>query len=446
MVQLRESVIMENKINEMKNFDMLTGLPLKNNFKAAVKKRIKNNPDKKYMIVNIDFVKFKYINDTFGYDKGDKIIKDFARIIHKNHYGILEGCRSFSDNFLILQEYTDKETAEILLEQMQEEFILRLKKKYIGINLSFTMGICVIEDNYGDIMGPIDNSGLARKYAKEINKNIHFFDEEMKKMIQMEFEILNSMEYALNQSEFKVYYQPKVNIADGSIAGAEALVRWKKPNDKIIGPDKFIPLFEKNGFVVNLDFFVYEQVCKTMRRWIDSEFKIVPISVNVSRIHLADKDKFINDFVELVDHYKIPHELIELELTENIFLNNTETAITTMAELRKLGFVLSIDDFGSGYSSLNILKDVTSDVLKLDKAFFGKEKLQKEEQIILTSIVDMARKLDIKVLSEGVETTEQSEFLRGIQCDMAQGFLYSRPVPLREFEKMLNDDMSFGVY
>jgi len=446
LIQLRDAVIKENKINEMKNYDTLTGLPLKNNFKASVKKIIKNNPDKKYMIVNVDFIRFKYVNDTFGYDKGDKVIKDFARMIQKNQYGIIDGCRSFSDNFLLLQEYIDNDTTEILLQQMEEDFLARLRKKYVGINLGFSIGVCVIEDNYGDIMGPIDNSGLARKYAKETNKTIHFFDEEMKKMIQMEFEILNSMEHALTHSEFKVYYQPKVNIADGSIAGAEALVRWKKPNDKIISPDKFIPLFEKNGFVINLDFFVYEEVCKTMRRWLDSEFKIVPVSVNVSRIHLADKDKFINDFVSLVDKYKIPHELIELELTENIFLNNTEAAITTMAELKKLGFVLSIDDFGSGYSSLNILKDVTSDVLKLDKAFFGKDKLQKEEQIILTSIVEMARKLDIKVLSEGVETTEQSQFLKGIQCDMAQGFLYSKPVPLREFEKMLNDDMSFGVY
>ena len=446
LLQLKESISLENKLNEMKNFDMLTGLPLKNNFKASVRKIIKNNPDKKYVILNLDFVKFKYVNDTFGYNVGDKILKEFARMISRNQFGIIEGCRSFSDNFLFVQEYTSMENSIILLNQMQDEFSLRLKKKYPGINVTFSIGACVIEDNYGDIMGPIDNSGLARKFAKENGKMLHFFDKEMKKKIQMEFEILNSMESALNHSEFKVYYQPKVNIADGTIAGAEALVRWIKPNDTIVGPDKFIPLFEKNGFVINLDFFVYEEVCRTMRRWLDTEMKVVPVSVNVSRIHLADKDKFIKDFVELVDKYKIPHELLELELTENIFLNSTQTAVTTMAELRKLGFVLSIDDFGSGYSSLNILKDVSSDVLKLDRAFFSKDRLQKEEQIILTSIVDMARKLDIKVLSEGVETTEQSQFLKDIQCDLAQGFLYSKPVPLREFEQMLNEDKSFGVY
>ena len=446
LLQLKESISLANKINEMKNFDMLTGLPLKNNFKTSIKKIIKNNPDKKYVVVNLDFVKFKYINDTCGYNIGDKILKEFARLISRNRFGIIEGCRSFSDNFLFIQEYTSMDNTSILLNQMQEEFSLRLKKKYTGINVGFSIGACVIEDNYGDIMGPIDNSGLARKYAKENGKLLHFFDKEMKKKIQMEFEILNSMESALTHSEFKVYYQPKVNIADGTIAGAEALVRWIKPNDKIVGPDKFIPLFEKNGFVINIDFFVYEEVCRTMRRWLDTEMKVVPISVNVSRLHLADKDKFIKDFVKLIDKYKIPHELIELELTENIFLNNTQIAVTTMAELRKLGFVLSIDDFGSGYSSLNILKDVSSDVLKLDRAFFSKNKLQKEEQIILTSIVDMARKLDIKVLSEGVETTEQSQFLKDIQCDLAQGFLYSKPVPLREFEQMLNEDRSFGVY
>ena len=440
LLKIRDSEMLEDRINEVRNNDVLTGLPTLANFKAEVKQIVKKDNNKKYSIANIDFRKFKYINDNFGYEHGDQILKEFANMINKKEFGILACCRNFSDNFIVLQEYESREKIELYLNKLSDAFIEKIKIEDPGIRIGLSIGVCIIENNYGDIMGPIDNSNIARRYAKENNSLMYFFDDEMKKKLKMEFEITNSMEMALAHNEFKVYYQPKVNISDGTIAGAEALVRWVKPDNTMMAPDSFIPLFEKNGFVVNLDFFVYEDVCKTMRDWIDNGKKVIPISVNVSRVHLYEEKSFIQNLVELVDKYKIPHELLELELTENIFIDSAETALLTMKTLKEKGFKVSIDDFGSGYSSLNLLKDMNSDVLKLDRAFFGKEKLRKEEQIIVSSIVDMAKKLDIKVLSEGVETQEQSDFLKEIECDLAQGFLFSRPIPREELEKMLNED------
>ena len=443
LIKIRDNELLEDRINEVRNNDVLTGLPTLSNFKTEVKQIVKKGKGKKYSIANIDFRKFKFINDNFGYEHGDQILKEFAKMINRKEYGILACCRNFSDNFIVLQEYESKEKIELYLNKLSEVFVEKIKEEDRGIRIGLSIGVCLIENNYGDIMGPIDNSNIARRYAKDNNSLLYFFDDEMKKKLKLEFEITNSMEMALAHNEFKVYYQPKVNISDGTIAGAEALVRWVKPDNTMMAPDSFIPLFEKNGFVVNLDFFVYEDVCKMMREWIDKGKKVIPISVNVSRVHIYEEKSFIKNLIKLVDNYSIPHELIELELTENIFIDSTETALLTMKTLKEKGFKVSIDDFGSGYSSLNLLKDMNSDVLKLDRAFFGKEKLRKEEQIIVSSIVDMAKKLDIKVLSEGVETKEQSEFLKEIECDMAQGFLFSKPVPREEFEKILNENKVF---
>lgn len=440
LVKIRDSEMMEDRIKEVTNNDVLTGLPTIFNFRMEAKRIIKKDKEKKYAIANIDFKKFKYINDNYGYKCGDAILKEFADLINKQEYGIVTCCRYFSDNFLLLQEYESEEMTELYLNKLEEVFDNKVRSIDARIKLGLSIGVCVIENNYGDIMGPIDNSNIARRYAKELNTTVHFFDNEMKQRLRMEFEITNSMEMALAHNEFKVYYQTKVNISDGSIAGAEALVRWVKPDKTVMGPDSFIPLFEKNGFVVNLDYFVYEDVCKMIRHWIDNGMKVIPISVNVSRVHLYEEQSFIKNVIAIVDKYKIPHELIELELTENIFIDSAESALLTMKALKNEGFKVSIDDFGSGYSSLNLLKDMNSDVLKLDRAFFGKEELRKEEQIIVSSIVDMAKKLDIKVVSEGVETQQQSDFLKEIQCDLAQGFLFSRPIPREELEQLLNKE------
>ena len=284
-----------------------------------------------------------------------------------------------------------------------------------------------------------DNVNLALKFSKAHSIAIcSVYKAEMREELNRTIEIAGDAMRALKNSEFKVFFQPKVSISHNKIVGAEALVRWIKPNGAIVTPDSFVPFLEKNGYIVNIDFFVYEEVCKYLRRRIDSGMTVVPISVNVSRIHMLKND-FISHLVEIVRRYRIAPELIELELTESVFIANEEDAIRTLGLLRERGFKVSIDDFGSGYSSLSLLKRMPVDVLKIDKGFFSGEHIQQKESILLSSVIDMADKMDIDIICEGVETEEQVDFLKHTNCDTAQGFFYAKPVPIADFEDLLEN-------
>jgi EAL domain-containing protein (putative c-di-GMP-specific phosphodiesterase class I) len=255
-------------------------------------------------------------------------------------------------------------------------------------------------------------------------------------MISQEKKIENQMYEALKNNEFIVYMQPKIDLVSGLIAGAEALVRWKMPDGQILNPSEFIPTFEKNGFIDELDFYVYEETLKTLRYWLDIGKRPIIISLNVSRVHIKDS-KFITKLDNLVKKYNIPSNLIEFEITENIFFNEQERLIYIMNSLRKKGFLISIDDFGSGYSSLNLLKMLPIDILKLDREFFMGNNMDQNDKIIISGIISLAKSLGLKVVSEGVETEEQAAFLRESCCDMAQGFLFYKPLPMEEFIKLI---------
>ena len=248
------------------------------------------------------------------------------------------------------------------------------------------------------------------------------------------------MPSALARHEFECYLQPKDGLRSRNIEGAEALIRWNSKDFGFISPGDFIPIAEKNGFVVELDFFILEEVCRTMRRWIDDGKKPVVISVNQSRLHL-NYDDYIWRLREIVDKYDIPYEYIELELTESVFAENAEKLLKVMHKLHEIGFKLSLDDFGSGYSSLNMLKDMPVDVVKIDKEFFSDTMNSQKGRAVITTVVDLAKNLDMDVISEGVETREQVEFLTEIHCAMVQGYYFAKPLPISEFEKLWFDDL-----
>ena len=439
LLKLRASERANQKLYQIINYDALTGLPTLHKFKKDAIRLITEHPERSYAIIYSDICQFKYINDSLGYDVGDRILCDYANLLlsaNDMHNKVI--ARSSEDCFLTIVEYSAEEVLKNRVLLINEQFNTTQKAKYPGNKFIIASGVSVIESSE-NITVAIDNANIARKSVKDSLKTAcKFFDSSMKAKIQRETEITNNMEQALKNGEFIVYLQPKIGLEENKLVGAEALVRWKKDDGTLILPNDFIPLFEKNGFVVNLDFYVYEEVCKLLRNWLDEGLQVVPISVNVSRIHLNDED-FVNVIRRLVDKYKIPYYLLELELTESMFLNNTEVALTTMKDLRKLGFGVSIDDFGAGYSSLNLLKDMATDVIKLDKEFFGQGEMQKEERIIVSSIISMAKQLNMKVLSEGVETQTQSDFLKSVSCDMAQGYLFSKPMPIHEFENRLKN-------
>ncbi|EFS27535.2 hypothetical protein FUAG_03050 [Fusobacterium ulcerans ATCC 49185] len=244
--------------------------------------------------------------------------------------------------------------------------------------------------------------------------------------------IEDNMEHALENNEFIVYFQPKVELKTNKIAGAEALVRWQDPKKGLIPPDEFIPIFEKNGFITKLDIYVFEEVCKTIRKWLNEGINPIPVSVNLSRMHLQNPN-FLKKYKEIQEKYEVPADLLEIELTETLVFENFEQLKKVIDDIHQMGFSCSIDDFGSGYSSLNLLKEIPVDILKLDRIFFSK-KNDKRGNSVIESIISLAKKLNMTTISEGVETISQVEFLRKADCDLVQGYVYSKPLAKDDFE------------
>ena len=304
-------------------------------------------------------------------------------------------------------------------------------------------GIYNIEANNRDsqIGQYIDAAVSARKSIKrDHTKQIAYFDDKMESDIRVEAQIEKKMESALKQGEFVVYYQPKYLLKTEKIIGAEALIRWNHPKEGLIPPGVFIPIFERNGFIVQTDFFVYEEVLKMQSRRLKEGKKTVPVSVNVSRTHIGTSD-FLPRLMELADRYEVPRELLELELTETALGGKQQNIVDFIRACKHAGFPISIDDFGSGYSSLNLLKEMPVDVLKIDREFLNETDESQKSSVIVEQVVEMATKIDIRTLCEGVETKEQAAFLKQIGCNMAQGYLYSKPVPEETFEGMLESEI-----
>ena len=238
---------------------------------------------------------------------------------------------------------------------------------------------------------------------------------------------------ALEKNQFKLFLQPKVQISSGRIVGAEALVRWQHPTDGLILPGRFVPLFERNGFIVRLDSYIWDQTCQILRTWLDKQYEPMPISVNMSRLHFNDGG-LTKKLVQLTDKYHLPHHLLELELTESAFLKNEKALISIMGELQAEGFIFSMDDFGTGYSSLSTLRTLPFDIVKLDRAFISDVTNNGRGPIVARNTIALAKDLHMQIVAEGVETLEQARFLLGCGCNCAQGFYYSRPLDEATFE------------
>ena len=240
------------------------------------------------------------------------------------------------------------------------------------------------------------------------------------------------MDRALVNREFQVYLQPKISTSEEELGGAEALVRWIHPKEGFIPPNRFIPIFEKNGFILKLDDYMLEEISKVQAQWLKEGRKLVPISVNVSRAHFTRED-LAEHICAIVDKYQVPHNVIELELTESAFFDDKKVLLNTVQKLREAGFPVSMDDFGAGYSSLNSLKELQIDVLKIDADFFRGADVEERGLLIVSEVIDLAKKLNMKIVAEGIESKEQVEFLTEQECDLIQGYFYAKPMPVAEF-------------
>lgn len=420
--------------------DQLTGGKNKNRFYRDCEKISKKISPEKLAMVVLDIDKFKYINDRLGYDEGDRILVR----IHKTLADCLDKEEPFAriseDNFACLLKNAPDKDLEMRLHEVFTEFNRR-NSFFIKYPVNFSAGICRLGQCRGkfdsiDFTTAIDRCKLAKKSIKnKHNSDVAFYDGKIREVSLREKDFENAMPQALENREFECYLQPKYGTNSREIVGAEALIRWNSKEFGFVCPGDFIPLAEKNGFVVELDFFILEEVCKMLRRWLDNGKTPIVISVNQSRLHINDDD-YIWRLREIVDKYEIPYEYIELELTESVFTEDAERMIAIMQKLHEIGFKLSIDDFGSGYSSLNLLKDIPADVLKIDREFFNGTVNSKKGRAVISSVVDMAKNLEMNVISEGVETQDQIDFLQEIDCNMVQGFYFSKPMKLKEFDEL----------
>ncbi|MFL8675511.1 EAL domain-containing protein [Clostridioides sp. GD02404] len=441
LVKQNEIIEKNNKeLKELAFIDPITGGMNRTKFNITVKEVIEQSPSDTYTLIWLNMQKFKLINDSAGNIAGDKLLKYIYNCINEHlHEGELV-TRIFADNFILLFKNNQEDITSRLnsIVKYINKFNDNADYKYM---LYFTAGAYVIHDTSLDITNIQDRANVACKATKNIENHglciCNFYSKTDKEKLILEKSIENRMYEALEKREFQVYLQPKLELSNQTICGAEALVRWILPVGKIIPPNEFIPLFEKNGFIVQLDLYVFEEVCKTLRRWIDCGLNTINISVNMSRYHFSFKN-FINSYKEIAQKYDIPPNLIEIEITETIVFEDVKVFSEIINEIHKYGFKCSIDDFGSGYSSINMLKDIYVDTIKLDGAFFKSERLDSErERDIIISIIELAKKLKMTTVAEGIETSFQKDFLQEIKCDMLQGYIFSRPLPIEDFEKQL---------
>lgn len=241
---------------------------------------------------------------------------------------------------------------------------------------------------------------------------------------------------ALRNNEFDIYIQPKYSLKSESIVGAECLVRVNSKNKRVINTERFIYILEKDKSIIELDLYILEEACKIINRWLDNKFKLVPISVNVSRVTLIEDDTFITKLNDIINNYNIDTRFLEIEVTERVMLKDTNKIISVIKEIKDLGIKVSLDDFGSGYSSLTILKNLPIDTIKLDKLFLDKKDISEKGKIVIESIINMANRLGLEVVAEGVEYFEQAQVLKNLGCEIVQGYLYGRPTNISDFEKL----------
>ncbi|MCC0628582.1 MULTISPECIES: EAL domain-containing protein [unclassified Clostridioides] len=429
----------KNEIMYLAYYDTLTNLYNYQKFKEEGNKKIKDN-SKNWAVIYIDIAGFKIINDLNGYKYGDKILKSLAGILSDSipYQGIT--CHMTADKFLLMCDYKEKQDLVDLCAKIYQKFYLALKSDGIEKERVMKFGICCLEDmiEIKNIDRLIDGSHLALTEVNMNRKDYYcFYNYTMRERIMEEAAIESKMEKALENKEFTLYLQPKYNVQGSHILGAEALVRWIDKSGNMVMPGDFIPIFEKNGFILKLDEYVFESVCEHLAGRIKKQLPVVSVSINISRLHFYQAD-FLERYLNIKNKYRIPDYLLELEVTENILLEDMKKVQEAIVELQSNGFICSIDDFGSGYSSLNALKNLSFDVIKLDKLFLDNTNNTERSEEIIKSIINMAKQINIKTVAEGIETNEQLEFLKKTDCDMIQGYIFSRPLPIHEFEKLLN--------
>lgn len=419
-----------NKIAEcrLSSIDRVTGVHNNSRFvKDANILLGRNNKD--YLVISFDIIKFGLINNEIGHEKGDIVLKTIGQTI-QNCIGADElVAHSFADMYVMLVKLrggTPETTIEYFRKKLADAWYPN------GIKVRFNAGVYVVRPEDKDISFILDCARFARQKVKETKnrQGMLIYTEELFEKQKREYTLERMAVQAIQEEKFAVYYQMKRDIQNNCWCGAEALVRWIDPELGFVSPGEFIPLFERNGFVVNIDKYVFNRVCADIEQLVKNGEKTYPVSVNVSKKHL-ENENFMQDYEDILLSYDIPHELIEFEITENMVVTNEELLKHFIAWVHRLGCKCSLDDFGSGYSSFNMVREFEFDTIKIDRKFFyGSNGFDQSSRLIVESLIDLSHKLGKSVISEGIENEEQVEFLKIHRCDAVQGFYFSKPAPL----------------
>ncbi len=430
---VHEEVLANEKLKFQATRDELTGLYNRAGFIEKAAELISAHDAGYYVLAVADIEKFKVINDQYGTAKGDEVLRGFANVIGElQEGGESVCCRVMADSFAML--YPLRLLDKGMLDDMHSaaeilDGSLPRLKIYVGR--------LIVDDKSLSVSLLLDRATIAKDTVKgRYDEHIAVYDESMRTGILRQQSIISQMNSALKNGQFEVWFQPQYHHGEGALSGAEALVRWRHNTDGLIPPAEFIPIFERNGFVYELDKYVWEQTCKALRSWLDCGISPVPVSVNVSRYDVFRED-LIDVITGLVRKYRLPADMLRLEITESAFSKSAEQIIEVVRRLIDSGFTVEIDDFGSGYSSLNTLKDVPAQTLKMDMRFFENSRNSKRGGNIIESVVRMAKWLGMSVIAEGVEDKDQADYLESVGCSYIQGYYYAKPMPARDYEALL---------
>ena len=439
-----ESRTIAKKMTHLAQHDFLTGLPnrmlLTERLSQAIGLAYRNMTQVALLFIDVDY--FKHINDSLGHAVGDELLKSVAERLVSCVRATDTVCRQGGDEFVIL--LTEIERPQDAATTAEKLFTLFSEPHHIGVHelhISLSMGISVYPGDGENADVLMQNADAAMYHAKLLGRNnFQFFKTEMNTRAMQRAFIEASLRRAIKRQEFTLHYQPKVDIASGTIIGAEALVRWNDPQQGMIHPIDFLSIAEECGLIVAIGGWVLKEVCDQMKAWLKEGYRILPVSINISAAELKHK-YFLSSINQVLQETGLPPYYLELEFTETILMRDAELSISILESLKAIGVQLSIDDFGTGYSSLSYLQRFPVDTLKIDKSFMRDLTGESDNATIVSAIIAMGRNLKQRVLAEGVETAEQLAFLRTHRCTEAQGHYLSMPLPANEFAKIMTNNL-----
>lgn len=416
--------------------DKLTGLLLFDDFiSVATERAEKCDKAKVLAVISVDFSKFKYINHVYGYESGDMLIAKLATMFVSQESCVV-ACRPYSDHIvgLFAVEENQWEIKKNELKILEEAFVNEYRSQFPKTSIHLNVGVYVMEDHGEEIASAIDKANIARRSVKG-NYSVPFalYTKKIQKKKDDESRLIPIFEKAIEENAILVYMQPKYNVSENEVQGAEALTRLRDEDGKLIPPDDFIPVLEDSGKVLELDWYVMRYVFAKVKEWLALGKRVVPISVNLSKLHFY-YDNLVNDIINEFDTYDIDPKYIEFEVTESVFFEEAELIISKIEKLREHGFKVSVDDFGAGYSSLNLIGILPVDTIKLDKGFIKNSLGNRKGMEIMKGLIQILNEIDMEIVCEGIETTEEEKVVYEYGCDHMQGFLYDRPIPVKDFE------------